>query len=72
MAWPKKEKNYCALVYLLTVSYDNNSKLIYHLCDVEQLRQRHPGHKKLRDQSEGITEIYGGLPLDQILCWAHS
>ena len=39
MAWPKKEKNYCALVYLLTVSYDNNSKLIYHLCDVEQLRQ---------------------------------
>ena len=39
MAWPKKEKKYYALVYLLTVSYDNNSKLIYHLCDVEQLRQ---------------------------------
>lgn len=30
---------YYALVYLLAVSYDNNSKLIYHLCDAEQIRQ---------------------------------
>lgn len=35
----KGKKKYYALVYLLAVSYDNNSKLIYHLCDVEQRRQ---------------------------------